>query len=77
MYANDFVSSTDDGKKLFRDYGILAKNLVELGAVALVADPDARFGKTKRKIVSLVKVRTLICYAMPNGVCYAACREIL
>ena len=43
----------DDAKKLFRDYGILAKNLVELGAMALIA--DATF-MAKRKIVSLQKV---------------------
>lgn len=43
----------DDGKKLFRDYGILAKNLVELGSVALVVDPSP---VAKRKIVSLAKV---------------------
>lgn len=43
----------DDGKKLFRDYGILAKNLVELGSVALVVDPVPI---ARRKIVSLAKV---------------------
>jgi hypothetical protein len=51
-----YLLPTDDGRKLFRDYGILAKNLVELGAVALVADPDSQIGKAKRKIVSLVRV---------------------
>jgi len=44
---------TGDGKKLFRDYGILAKNLVELGTVALMVDPAPVW---KRKIVSLAKV---------------------
>lgn len=43
----------DDGTKLFRDYGILAKGLVELGALALSADPEG--AKDKRKIVSLSK----------------------
>ncbi|KAF5347126.1 hypothetical protein D9756_010943 [Leucocoprinus leucothites] len=33
------VNILNDGKKLFRDYGIMAKNLVELGSVALVVDP--------------------------------------
>ena len=48
----------DDGKKLFRDYGILAQNLVELGALAMVADPAA---KCRRKMVSLAKVCRLLC----------------
>ena len=50
--------SWDDGKKLFRDYGVLAQNLVELGALALLADPvgSQERSKNKRKIVSLVKV---------------------
>ncbi|KAH9848042.1 ribonuclease H-like domain-containing protein [Lenzites betulinus] len=44
-----------DGQKLFRDYGILARNLVELGAVARHVDPE--FAKAhKRSIVSLAKV---------------------
>jgi len=42
-----------DGKKLFRDYGILAKNLVELGTVSLMVEPVPVW---KRKIVSLAKV---------------------
>jgi hypothetical protein len=49
----------DDGKKLFRDYGILAQNLVELGALATVADPTA---KSRRKIVSLAKVCRSMCF---------------
>ena len=45
----------DDGMKLFRDYGILASNLVELGALACQVDKS--FASTfKRPIVSLVKV---------------------
>ncbi|EIW53709.1 ribonuclease H-like protein [Trametes versicolor FP-101664 SS1] len=45
----------NDGQKLFRDYGILARNLVELGAVARQVDPS--FAKAhKRSIVSLAKV---------------------
>lgn len=47
----------DDGKKLFRDYGILAKNLIELGSLALVVDPAP---VAKRKIVSLAKVSSAI-----------------
>lgn len=46
--------SIDDGAKLFRDYGILAKGLVELGGLALFVDPKG--AKEKRKIVSLAKV---------------------
>lgn len=49
------VHDIDDGQKLFRDYGILARNLVELGAVARQVDPS--FAKAhKRSIVSLAKV---------------------
>ncbi|KAH9886271.1 ribonuclease H-like domain-containing protein [Cubamyces lactineus] len=45
----------NDGQKLFHDYGILARNLVELGAMAHQADPA--FSKTyKRTIVSLARV---------------------
>jgi hypothetical protein len=53
----------DDGKKLFRDYGIHAQNLVELGALALLADPagSQERSKSKRKIVSLVKV-SFLCF---------------
>ena len=45
----------DDGEKLYRDYGILASNLVELGAFAHRA--DATFArKYTRSIVALAKV---------------------
>jgi hypothetical protein len=45
----------DDGMKLFRDYSILASNLVELGALACQVDKS--FALTfRRPIVSLVKV---------------------
>ncbi|OBZ66335.1 Werner syndrome ATP-dependent helicase [Grifola frondosa] len=45
----------NDGQKLFRDYGITAANMVELGAFAHQADPE--FSKVyKRSIVSLIKV---------------------
>jgi hypothetical protein len=45
----------DDGMKLFRDYGVLASNLVELGALACQVDKS--FASTfKRPIVSLAKV---------------------
>ena len=49
---------SDDGRKLFRDFGIVAQNLVELGAVALLVDPvgSQERSKSKRRIVSLVKV---------------------
>jgi hypothetical protein len=47
----------DDGRKLFRDFGILACNLVELGGVARQADPDfVRAFGSNRSIVSLAKV---------------------
>ncbi|KAG5653721.1 hypothetical protein H0H81_011128 [Sphagnurus paluster] len=51
------VNILNDGKKLFRDYGILAKNLVELGAIAAAADPDG----PKRRIVSLSKLTERYC----------------
>lgn len=46
----------NDGKKLYQDYGVLARNLVELGAFAKVADPacSATFGN--RKIVALARI---------------------
>ncbi|TFY58764.1 hypothetical protein EVJ58_g6213 [Rhodofomes roseus] len=45
----------NDGEKLYRDYGILAANLVELGAFAHRA--DATFAHThRRSIVALAKV---------------------
>ncbi|KAI9513501.1 ribonuclease H-like domain-containing protein [Russula earlei] len=45
----------DDGMKLFRDYDILASNLVELGALACQVDQN--FASTfKRPIVSLAKI---------------------
>jgi len=47
----------DDGRKLFRDFGILARNLVELGGVARQADPDfVRAFGSNRSMVSLAKV---------------------
>ena len=51
----------DDGKKLFRDFGIVASNLVELSAMAKQADPgfEQSFGPN-RMLVSLAKVSTLI-----------------
>ncbi|KAH9974325.1 ribonuclease H-like domain-containing protein [Lactifluus volemus] len=49
------VNIRNDGMKLFRDYGILASNLIELGALA--CQVDASFESAfKRPIVSLVKV---------------------
>ncbi|KAG5643403.1 hypothetical protein DXG03_000981 [Asterophora parasitica] len=54
------VNILNDGKKLFSDFGIIAKNLVELGAVALVADPS-RSKKSKRKIVSLATLTQRYC----------------
>jgi len=49
------VNIRNDGMKLFRDYGILASNLVELGALA--CQVDEKFASTfNRPIVSLAKV---------------------
>jgi hypothetical protein len=55
----------DDGQKLFRDYGILARNLVELGALARQADPSstqafASEDGRRRTIVSLAKVGRVV-----------------
>ena len=45
----------DDGAKLFRDFGIRAHNLVELGALARHVDPS--FSAThKRALVSLANI---------------------
>ncbi|KAJ3556537.1 hypothetical protein NP233_g11955 [Leucocoprinus birnbaumii] len=55
------VNILNDGKKLFRDYGIMAKNLVELGSVALVVDPSPI---SNRKIVSLAKLVERYCGKM-------------
>ncbi|KAI0640448.1 ribonuclease H-like domain-containing protein [Trametes meyenii] len=44
-----------DGWKLFRDFGILAKGLVELGALAREADPSFS-KKYRRSVVSLARV---------------------
>jgi len=57
------VNILKDGNKLFRDYGIAAQNLVELGGLALVADPvgSQERSKSKRKIVSLVKLVQWYC----------------
>ena len=48
---------TDDAEKLLRDFGIFSRGLVELGALALVAD-GAAF-PYKRAIVSLAKMVAL------------------
>ncbi|VDB87065.1 unnamed protein product [Peniophora sp. CBMAI 1063] len=49
------VNIRNDGMKLYRDYGVLARNLVELGALAGAA--DSRFAAAyNRPIVSLAKV---------------------
>jgi hypothetical protein len=52
------VNILNDGKKLFRDHSILAKNLVELGALALLVDPagSQERSKSKRRIISLAKL---------------------
>ncbi|KAF7375107.1 Nuclear transport factor 2 [Mycena sanguinolenta] len=48
-----------DAKKLFKDYGVMMRGLVELGALARVADPqgkDAAVWGKGRKIVALAKL---------------------
>ena len=45
----------DDGVKLWRDFGILANNLVELGGLAQQADP-AFHTTYKRSLVSLARM---------------------
>ncbi|KAI0357923.1 ribonuclease H-like protein [Trametes cingulata] len=45
----------NDGQKLFNDFGILGRNLVELGAIARHVDPSFA-ALHKRSIVSLAKV---------------------
>ncbi|KAJ7677348.1 ribonuclease H-like domain-containing protein [Mycena rosella] len=49
----------NDAKKLFKDYGVLMRNVVELGALAKQADPpctDATVFGTSKRIVSLAKL---------------------
>jgi hypothetical protein len=46
----------DDGRKLYRDFGIIARNLVELGRLARLADHDFPH---KRSIVALHKMVAL------------------
>ncbi|KIK44728.1 hypothetical protein CY34DRAFT_39080, partial [Suillus luteus UH-Slu-Lm8-n1] len=48
----------NDGEKLYRDFGITARGLVELGALAHVAD-DNFSSIYKRRVVSLAKMTTL------------------
>ncbi|KAG6826473.1 hypothetical protein H0H92_015662 [Tricholoma furcatifolium] len=43
----------NDAKKLFRDYGILSRNMLELGVIAAAWDPSHTI---KRKIISLAKL---------------------
>ncbi|KAF8625076.1 hypothetical protein AX15_005558 [Amanita polypyramis BW_CC] len=55
------VNILNDGNKLLNDYGILAKNLVELGKLVHLADPAASHALTStrtkyRNIISLAKV---------------------
>jgi len=49
------LNFTDDGEKLFHDFGILAAGLVELGAFAHSTDP-AFSSAYSRSIVSLVRM---------------------
>lgn len=49
------LSLSDDGEKLYRDFGIRAKGLVELGAFAIKAD-DKFSSIYNREIVSLAKM---------------------
>jgi hypothetical protein len=49
----------DDAKKLFKDYGVMMANVVELGSLARQADPactDPNIWGGGKRIVSLAKV---------------------
>lgn len=49
------IGSAEDGQKLYRDFGIRARGLVELGGLARNA--DATFGLVyNREVVSLAKM---------------------
>ncbi|KAG1752071.1 ribonuclease H-like protein [Suillus lakei] len=48
----------NDGEKLYRDFGITARGLVELGALAHVAD-EAFSSVYKRRVVSLAKMTAM------------------
>ncbi|KAJ8587128.1 ribonuclease H-like protein [Rhizopogon salebrosus TDB-379] len=48
----------NDGEKLYRDFGIIAQGLVELGALAHFAD-DAFSSIYKRRVVSLAKMTAM------------------
>ncbi|PFH48933.1 hypothetical protein AMATHDRAFT_64292 [Amanita thiersii Skay4041] len=57
----------NDGQKLFKNYGILAQNLFELGALVHLADPAGGHALTKRRIkfskdiISLAKLVDRYC----------------
>ncbi|KAF8873464.1 ribonuclease H-like domain-containing protein [Infundibulicybe gibba] len=56
------VNILNDGRKLFRDYGILAQNLVELGAIAAKAESGGASAKKHgRTMVSLAKLVEKYC----------------
>lgn len=58
MSGHPIAIGTDDVLKLYRDFGILSRACVELGAMVRHADPD--FGKIyKRNIVSLDKMAAM------------------
>jgi hypothetical protein len=52
--------STDDGYKLYRDYGVKASGLLELGTLALAADPEfiRKFPSKAAKVAPLAGVDT-------------------
>ncbi|KAK2460873.1 hypothetical protein APHAL10511_007343 [Amanita phalloides] len=52
----------NDGKKLFEDYGILAKNLLELGALAHLADPAGgnTLAGTRQKYKNIISLAKLV-----------------
>ncbi|KAG6907110.1 hypothetical protein DXG01_010486 [Tephrocybe rancida] len=56
--VTDKLQSIDDGRKLFRDYGIIPKNLLELGVLSAAWDPTHTI---KRKVISLAKLTAKHC----------------
>jgi hypothetical protein len=59
LALSDAFLPTDDGNKLFRDFGVLSNNLVELTGLARQADTN--FNETfgaDRTLVSLAHVST-------------------
>ncbi|KAF8624705.1 hypothetical protein AX17_007036 [Amanita inopinata Kibby_2008] len=58
------VNILNDGNKLFKDYGIFAKNLVELGAVVHLADPEGGnlLAGTRQRYKNIIALAKLVEY---------------